>query len=56
MAFVILEQDEEAKVAIQKALAVGMPSELLTPLNWLKEDDSDFYEKYAAPLLARYER
>jgi len=53
MAYVSLEE-EDAKVAIQKALELGMPSDLLTPLNWLKEDDPDFYEKYATPLLARY--
>jgi len=41
--------------AVEKALEVGLPPVLLTPLHWLEKDLPDFYEKHAAPLLARYE-
>ena len=41
--------------AVEKALEVGLPPILLTPLHWLEKDLPDFYEQHAAPLLARYD-
>ena len=47
-------KDQEAKTAIEKALALKLPPVLLTPLRWLEQDQPAFYKDYAAPLLARY--
>ncbi len=44
-----------AMEAVEKALEVGLPPVLLTPLHWLEKDLPDFYEQHAAPLLAQYE-
>jgi hypothetical protein len=41
--------------SVEKALEVGLPPVLLTPLYWLEKDLPDFYEQHAAPLLARYD-
>jgi tetratricopeptide (TPR) repeat protein len=49
-----LRQDEEALTALNKAIALGLPPVLLTPLNWLEQERSDFYEKYVVPLVVRY--
>jgi tetratricopeptide (TPR) repeat protein len=48
-------KDQEAKTAIEKALALKLPPALLTPLRWLEQDQPAFYKDYAAPLLARYQ-
>lgn len=48
-------QEQEAKTAIEKALALKLPPVLLTPLRWLEQDQPAFYSDYAAPLLARYQ-
>src|SRR5579859_6450396 len=45
----------EAVEQWELALQSGMPPILLMPLHWLEQDQPAFYEKYAAPLLARYE-
>ncbi len=47
-------KDQEAKTAIEKALALKLPPVLLTPLRLLEQDQPAFYKDYAAPLLARY--
>jgi tetratricopeptide (TPR) repeat protein len=44
-----------ATEALEKALEMDLPPVLLTPLCWLERDKPDFFKKYAAPLLARYE-
>lgn len=54
-AFGVLQDAVQAVMdAVEKALEVGLPPVLLTPLYWLEKDFPDFYEKHAAPLLARY--
>jgi len=50
-----LGKDDEAIAAIEKSLELGLPPILLSPLRWTGQDRPDFYRKYAAPLLARYE-
>ena len=50
-----LGQDEEAIVAIEKSLELGLPPVLLAPLRWFEQDKPEFYEKYARSLLARYD-
>ncbi len=55
MIFASLKVDEEAIAVIEKSIELNVPSVLLTPLCWFKDDRPDFYEKYAAPLLAQYE-
>jgi tetratricopeptide (TPR) repeat protein len=55
MACASLQRDEEAMAAIDKALEKGLPPALLAPLSWFKQERPEFYETYAAPLLARYE-
>jgi tetratricopeptide (TPR) repeat protein len=47
-------RDEEAIVAIERALELELLPILLTPLHWFEQDKPEFYERYAAPLLARY--
>jgi tetratricopeptide (TPR) repeat protein len=54
MACAFLEQDEEAIVAIEKALELELPPILLAPLRWFEQEKPDFYEKYVAPLLEKY--
>jgi len=50
-----LRRDEEAIAAIEKSLELELPPVLLAPLRWLELERPDFYEKFVAPLLARYE-
>jgi len=50
-----LGKDNEAIAAIEKSLELGLPPLLLSPLRWLEQDRPDFYRKYAASLLARFE-
>ncbi len=46
---------EVAIEAIEKALEQRLPPVLLTPLYWLERDRPDFFERYARPLLEKYE-
>jgi tetratricopeptide (TPR) repeat protein len=55
MAYISLDQEEEAMVAIERALELGLPPILLTPLRWFERDRTDFYQKYVVPLMARYD-
>jgi tetratricopeptide (TPR) repeat protein len=55
MACALLQRDEEAMAAIQKALEGGLPPVLLAPLRWFEQDRPDFYHKFVVPLLAHYE-
>ncbi|HLX57420.1 MAG TPA: hypothetical protein VKR83_10370 [Ktedonobacteraceae bacterium] len=48
------EKERTATEAIEKALEVGLPPILLTPLYWLEHDNHIFFAKYARPLLERY--
>jgi tetratricopeptide (TPR) repeat protein len=48
---VSLQREEEAKEAIEKALAISFPALLLVPLRWFKQDRPEFYEQYVVPLL-----
>ena len=52
--YAFLERDGEAVVAIEKALGLELPPILLAPLRWFEQEKPQFYEKYAAPLLAKY--
>ena len=47
--------DNDAVAAIEKSLELDLPPLLLSPLRWLEQDRPDFYHKYAASLLARFE-
>jgi tetratricopeptide (TPR) repeat protein len=49
-----MSKEEEASLALEKALSVNLPHILLVPLHWLEQDKPDFYKKYAIPLLTRY--
>ena len=50
-----MERDEEATTTIEKALELGLPPILLTPLRWFEQDRPEFYQKYVVPLMARYD-
>jgi len=50
-----LGRGEEARAAIEKSLEAGLPPVLLAPLRWFEQERPEFYEKYAAPVLARYD-
>ncbi len=50
-----LGRDEDAIADVKKALEIGLPPVLLTPLRWLEQERVDFCEKYVKPLFARYE-
>ena len=54
MVYASLGQDEDATKEVEKALEVGLPPAFLTPLCWFEQDRSEFYEKYAKPLLNRF--
>ena len=47
-------RDLVAMEAVEKALEVGLPPVLLTPLYWLEKDLPEFYERHVGPLPARY--
>jgi tetratricopeptide (TPR) repeat protein/transcriptional regulator with XRE-family HTH domain len=44
-----------AMESIEQALQIGLPSLLLTPLFWLEQENSRFYQEYAEPLLKGHE-
>ncbi len=46
---------QQALEAIEKALELGMPPILLTPLYWLEKDVPEFFVQYAKPLLDKYD-
>jgi len=50
-----LQRDEEAVAFLEKGLENNLPPALLAPLRWFEQDKPDFYQRYAEPLLARYE-
>jgi len=54
MVDVSLRMDESAIASLEGALEKGLPPILLTPLHWLAQERSDFYEKHIVPLFARY--
>jgi tetratricopeptide (TPR) repeat protein len=56
MACASLDWDKDAIAAIEKALELGLPPVLLAPLCWFERDRPKFFEKYANPLLARFEQ
>ncbi len=47
-------REQLAREAIEKALTLGLPPILLTPLYWLEKDRPNFFEKYASSLLEQY--
>jgi tetratricopeptide (TPR) repeat protein len=51
MVHATLSQDVDAAVAVENALASGIPPVLLSPLQWLALKRPDFYERYVIPLL-----
>jgi tetratricopeptide (TPR) repeat protein len=51
-----LGRDEEAAAALKQALDWGVPALLQTPLDWLREDRPEFYERYVVGLYAGGER
>ena len=44
-------RDDEAVIALQHALASGLPLSLAAPLRWLEEGRPEFYAQRLAPLL-----
>lgn len=46
--------DNETIELFEKALELGLPPVLLTPLYWLEQDNPDFFERCAKPLLECY--
>ena len=56
MACATLGRNKEAIAAIEKALELGLPPVLLAPLCWFEQERPKFFEKYANPLLARFEQ
>jgi hypothetical protein len=55
MVYIALDQEEEARVAIEQAMAMEMPPILLKPLTWFEQDQPALYEKLIKPLLESYE-
>jgi tetratricopeptide (TPR) repeat protein len=51
----LLERDEEARVALERAKAADLPlpRELFAPLRWLEQKRPEFYRNYVASVLAR---
>jgi tetratricopeptide (TPR) repeat protein/tRNA A-37 threonylcarbamoyl transferase component Bud32 len=56
MACASLGRDEEAAAALKQALDWGVPRLLQAPLDWLREDRPEFYERYVVGLYAEGER
>ncbi len=54
MVEVSLRRDDIAIDIVENALKIGLPPVLLTPLRWLEQERSDFYEKYIVPMFSRY--
>jgi tetratricopeptide (TPR) repeat protein len=54
MTYLALDKEEEARVAIEQALAVEMPLILLKPLSWFERERPGLYEKFIKPLLDGY--
>lgn len=55
MTYFMLNQEEEARVAIEQALALEMPPILLRPLRWFEHDRPKVYEQFIKPLLNAYD-
>ena len=55
IAYASLGQDNEAKAALDRALELGLPPILLTPLRWFEHDRPKFYTKYAKSLLIGFD-
>ena len=55
MAYAYLGNDEEARTAVDKALALEMPPILLSPLRWLEQDRPAAYKAWVEPLLAQFD-
>jgi tetratricopeptide (TPR) repeat protein len=53
MVDISLRMDESAIASLEGALEKGLPPVLLSPLQWLAQERSDFYEIYIIPLFAR---
>ncbi len=53
--FASLQEDNSAIAAVEKSLELDLPPVLLAPLHWFEQDRPEFYERYAKPLLARFE-
>lgn len=51
MTYAYLGRTTEAENTINKALAIGLPPLLLTPLYWLEKSRPNFFKHYAQPLL-----
>jgi hypothetical protein len=50
-----LDQEKEARMALEQALAFEMPPILLKPLSWFERERPELYEKFIKPLLDSYE-
>ncbi len=55
MTYLALDQEEEARLAIEQALAFEMPPILLKPLTWFEQEKPKLYEQLVKPLFATYE-
>ena len=49
-----LGRDEEAIESIEQALKLDLPPDLLSPLRWLEQERSEFYQKHAVPLMNKW--
>jgi hypothetical protein len=54
MTYLALDQEEDARIAIEQALALDMPPILLRPLTWFEQEKPKRYEKFVKPLLTTY--
>jgi tetratricopeptide (TPR) repeat protein len=55
MVYLALNQEEDARVALEQALAFEMPPILLRPLAWFEQEKPELYEQLVKPLFDRYE-
>jgi tetratricopeptide (TPR) repeat protein len=55
MVYIALDQEADARMAIEQALKFEMPPILLKPLCWFEQEKPKLYEKLIKPLLATYD-
>jgi tetratricopeptide (TPR) repeat protein len=55
MTYLALDQEEEARVAIENALTLQMPPILLKPLSWFEQEKPKLHEQLVQPLFDVYD-
>lgn len=55
MIYASIMQDTEAAAAMERSLELELPPILLPPLHWFAHERPDFFQQYAASILARYD-